>query len=174
MRRPLALAVSAALAAVATCTAPALASRAPAEGPWLGGGGFLHVGPASGPSGLPQVVDRQGRPVLLRGVNVAGLGDYWRPDLRLSYPTDPSAYARGACPRTDAVIEPPPVCAGDLPRIAALGFNTVRLTLSWSRPEPAPGRIDQAYLRRVDQVVGWAREAHMWVVLDLHQDGWSK
>lgn len=136
--------------------------------------GFLHVGGASGPSGLPQIVDDQGRPVLLRGVNIAGLGDYWRPDLKVSYPTDPSAYAHGACPKTDSTIEPPAVCESDFPKIASLGFNSVRLTLSWSRLEPAPGRIDAAYLRRIDQVLSWAKAAHLWLVLDLHQDGWSK
>ena len=137
-------------------------------------GGFLHVGPASGPSALPQVVDGQGRPVLLRGVNVAGLGDYWRKDLRRSYPLDTAAYDAGRCPATDTTIEPPPVCAADLSRIARLGFNSVRLTLSWSFLEPSPGVVDPAYLRRIDQVLGWARSAGLWVVLDIHQDAWSK
>jgi hypothetical protein len=36
---------------------------------------FLHVGPAAGPSGLPQVLDAQGREVLLRGVNIDGIVD---------------------------------------------------------------------------------------------------
>jgi endoglycosylceramidase len=112
--------------------------------------------------------------VLLRGVNVAGLGDYWRKDLTLSYPTATSAFEHGACPKTDESIEPPPVCAKDFSKIASLGFNSVRLTLSWSRLEPKPGVIDQPYLRRIDQVVRWARDAGLWIVLDLHQDGWSK
>lgn len=140
----------------------------------LGGTGFLHVGPASGPSGLKQLVDAAGRPVLLRGVNVAGLGDYWRPDLKVPYPIDPAAYANGACPATDPTIEPPPVCLQDLRKIASLGFNSVRLTLSWSLLEPAPGQISTTYLRRIDQVVGWARRTGLWLVLDLHQDAWSK
>ncbi|MCW2545337.1 MAG: hypothetical protein JWM40_2889 [Frankiales bacterium] len=138
------------------------------------GGGFVHVGPASGPSGLPQLLTADGRSVLLRGVNVAGLGDYWRPDLRRSYPIDPAAYRNGTCPRTDVTIEPPPVCAADLPHIARLGFNHIRLTLSWSLLEPKPGLIDGMYLRRIDQVLQWARGARLWVVLDVHQDAWSK
>lgn len=138
------------------------------------GGGFLHVGPPSGPSGLPQLLTADGRSVLLKGVNVAGLGDYWRPDLRRAYPVDPAAYRNGACPKTDVTIEPPPVCAADLPAIARLGFNHVRLTLSWSLLEPAPGVVDSTYLRRIDQVVQWARAARLWVVLDIHQDAWSK
>ena len=35
---------------------------------------FLHVQPAAG---LAQVVDESGRTVILRGVNVNGLVDYW-------------------------------------------------------------------------------------------------
>ena len=39
---------------------------------------FLHVGPISGPSGLHQVVDQYNREVLLKGVNVDGITDYFR------------------------------------------------------------------------------------------------
>jgi endoglycosylceramidase len=151
---------------------PAAAASTPGT-PGLGGG-FLHVGPASGPSALPQLVNADGRPVLLRGVNVAGLGDYWRPDLRRSYPLDTAAYQHGACPATDITIEPPPICATDLADIARRGFNSVRLTLSWSLLEPTSGIVDSSYLRRIDQVLDWAHDARLWVVLDVHQDAWSK
>ncbi|MFX9042775.1 hypothetical protein ABTN45_20370, partial [Acinetobacter baumannii] len=36
---------------------------------------FLHVGAASGPMNLPQIVDSANRSVLLRGVSVVGLRD---------------------------------------------------------------------------------------------------
>ena len=42
--------------------------------------------------------------------------------------------------------------------MAALGFNSVRLPLSWSLLEPQRGRFNQTYVDRVAQVVGWARE----------------
>jgi endoglycosylceramidase len=171
LRSALRLAAAALIAAAAAV--PAAASAVTPALPHLGRG-FLHVGPTGGPSALPQIVDASGRSVLLRGVNVAGLGDYWRADLRRSYPVDTAAYAYGACPPSDTSIEPPSVCASDLPHIARLGFNSVRLTLSWSLLEPRPGVVDPAYLRRIDQVVGWARDAHLWLVLDIHQDGWSK
>src|SRR5690349_7345112 len=66
---------------------------------------FLHVARAGGPAGLPQVVDRRGRQLLLKGVNVDGIVDYWRPDLRVPYTNDPAAYRHGRCPADDPTIE---------------------------------------------------------------------
>ena len=39
----------------------------------------------------------------------------------------------------------------DFAQMASLGFNTVRLIVSWSSLEPAPGHIDAAYLARATQ-----------------------
>jgi endoglycosylceramidase len=50
----------------------------------------------------------------------------------------------------------------------------IRLNISWSLLEPMPGRIDQEYVARIAQVVGWAKRAGLYVVLDMHQDAWSK
>jgi endoglycosylceramidase len=55
-----------------------------------------------------------------------------------------------------------------------LGYSAVRLQLSWSLLEPQPGEIDQRYLDRIAQVVGWAKQRGIYVVLDLHQSAWSK
>jgi endoglycosylceramidase len=156
-----------------------LAGTAPLGGSALGPApgrtlSFLHVGPPSGPSNLPQVVDAHGRVVLLKGVNGDGLVDYWRPDLKLSYPVAASAYANGACPADDPSVEGVVLCAYDFAQMRPLGYNTLRLNLSWSLLEPSPGQVDGAYLERIAQVVGWARVQGMYVVLDMHQDAWSK
>jgi len=132
------------------------------------------VGPASGPSGLPQVVDSHGREVLLKGVNADGLVDYWRKDLKVPYPPDTSAYANGRCAPDDPSVEGVPVCDFDFDQMRPLGYDAVRLNLSWSLLEPQPGWIDQAYVDRIAQVVQWARAAGIYVVLDMHQDAWSK
>ena len=134
---------------------------------------FLHVGPA-GTAGLPQVVDQSGRTVILRGVNVDGLEDYWKSDLRPPYPVGPGAYAHGACPHDSAETAAVPLCEHDLDQIAALGWNSIRLPLSWSLLEPTPGRIDRTHLDRIAQVVGWAKRRGIRVILDMHQDAWSK
>ena len=142
-----------------------------ADGP---GFSFLRVGRIGGPSGVHQIVDARGRQVLLRGVNVDGLVDYYRPDLRISYPIDPARYARGACPADDPRVEGVVLCMRDFRQMRALGYDAIRLNLSWSLLEPNPGRIDGRYIDRIAQVVGWARSAGIYVILDMHQDAWSK
>ena len=135
---------------------------------------YLHVGAAGGPHGLAQIVDGRGRAVLLKGANADGLVDYYRADLRPPYPTDPAAYANGACPPDDPSVEGVMICDTDFPQWTPLGWDVVRLNLSWSLLEPQPGKIDRQYLDRIAQVVGWAKKAGVYVLLDLHQDAWSK
>ena len=98
--------------------------------------------------------DQRGAQVILRGINVNQLGDY--------YAADP------------AVPTVEPLTEQDFADIAAMGFNAVRLVLSWSALEPQPGQVDAAYLARVTQAVGWARQHGIHVVLDMHQDAWGK
>ena len=59
-------------------------------------------------------------------------------------------------------------------QMRALGFDNLRLPVSWSLLEPTPGQLDRTYLERIAQVVGWAKAQGIWVVIDLHQDAWSK
>jgi len=135
---------------------------------------FLHVGPAAGPADLPQVVDESGRSVVLRGVNVNGLVDYWTKDLTPPYPISSSAYDDGACPAESDATTAVPLCERDLDQIAGLGLDVIRLPVSWSLLESTPGRVDPVPVERIAQVVRWARQRDVRVVIDLHQDAWSK
>jgi endoglycosylceramidase len=56
----------------------------------------------------------------------------------------------------------------------ALGFNFIRLGVSWSQLEPTPGAYSAAYIDRIAQVVGWARQQGIYVLLDMHQDAYSR
>jgi hypothetical protein len=109
---------------------------------------FLHVGPADGPGGLAQIVDSGGRAVLLKGVNAEGLVDYFRPDLMPPYPSDPASYSGVACPLDDMTVEGVDICQYDFSQLGPLGYDVIRLNISWSLLEPTPGRIDQIASRR--------------------------
>jgi endoglucanase len=60
----------------------------------------------------------------------------------------------------------PALQRGDLTWIAAQGFDTVRLPVRFSAHWD--GQIDPAFLARVDEVIGWAREDGLKIILDLH------
>ncbi|TMR90986.1 glycoside hydrolase family 5 protein [Nonomuraea basaltis] len=102
----------------------------------------------------PVISDESGRQVLLRGVNVNQLNDYW-------------TYA----PNMEASR---PLSEADFAGMAAMGFDVVRLAVSWSRLEPTPGAFDTAYVNQIRQAVDQGAAHDMYTVIDLHQDAWGK
>ena len=148
------------------------AMRAPAGAP-----PWLHVEHPS--RQRPFIADEMGRVVILRGVATGGLIDYWSGTdpaaLRPApfFPVDPAAY-EGRCPSNSITIRQPPLCREDLTEMRALGFNVLRLGLSWSLLEPDPGVYDRRYLDRIAQVVGWARDEGIYVILDMHENAYSR
>lgn len=102
--------------------------------------------------------DAQGRAVLLRGVNARVDGVF---DVDLG---------EGRVP-----LEPiPPMDASDCQQMAAWGLNILRLPMQWSGVEPTRDVFDEAYLQRVDAAIECAEDAGLWVMVDLHQDAYSK
>ena len=99
-----------------------------------------------------RLVDAAGREVLLRGVNVNALVEYW-------------PYGE-----LDTVF---PVADGDPAAMAALGWNAVRLLLSWSLVEPEPGRYDDDYLADAAALVDRFADEGIYSIVDLHQDAWG-
>ncbi|MBN1530602.1 MAG: cellulase family glycosylhydrolase [Thermoleophilaceae bacterium] len=110
----------------------------------------LHADPDKRSGG--RIVDSRGREVLLRGVNVNALADYWK---GTRFPT---------------VF---PLARRDPARMAAIGWNAVRLLVSWSRVEPEPGRYDGAYLGEVAATVRMLARQGIYTIVDLHQDAWG-
>ena len=131
---------------------------------------WLHVAHPAG--GIPFIADDQGRLVLLHGAIPASLLEFG-PGTGPVYPLDPSAYANRMCPANSAASRYPPLCQDDLDAMARLGFNSIRLPISWSLLEPERGRFDSTYLDRVAQIVDWARELRMYVIVDMHQNAFS-
>jgi len=102
--------------------------------------------------------DADGRVALLRGVNarVDGVFDV--------------TFSDGRAP----LEEIPPLTPDDCRRMRELGFDLLRLPINWSGVEPVKGAYGAAYLDRVDASVACAADAGLFVVIDIHQDAYSK
>ena len=99
-------------------------------------------------------MDSAGGTVILRGVGVNQLGDYFQ-----GHP---------------GILATLPLEKRDFEQMEALGLNSVRLVVSWSFVEPEQGVYDEDYISKVKQAVEWARESSIYVILDMHQDAWGK
>jgi endoglycosylceramidase len=102
--------------------------------------------------------DADNRVAILRGVNarVEGVFDVTFDDGRTA-------------------LEPiPALTATDCTRMRELGFDLLRLPINWSGIEPTRGSYNESYLQRVDAAIDCAGNAGLYVVVDLHQDAYSK
>jgi endoglycosylceramidase len=106
-----------------------------------------------------RLIDGEGRVVALRGVNARVLGVF---DVTWSASQPP-------------LMPIPAFTASDAAGLREFGFDALRLPLSWSAIEPnMTGGYDESYLDAVAKVVGYCHDAGVRVLLDLHQDDYSK
>ena len=105
--------------------------------------------------GSPYLADASGRQVMLRGVDTNAL---------VQYSDQPGCSFQETVPLTSA----------DLSEMAALGFDFLRLAVSWSRLEPAPGKFSGTYIDEVSRVVNEARAHGIAVLVDMHQDRYNR
>jgi len=92
------------------------------------------------------ITDDTGKEVLLRGVNYRG---YEQVPIRLHTESDYASFAQ-------------------------MGFNVVRLPITWADLEPSSGTFNVGFLLwHVDQDVQWAKKHGMYIVLNMQQDHWA-
>jgi endoglycosylceramidase len=101
-----------------------------------------HAGPVDVKDG--RFIAPDGRPIVLRGLNVA--------------------QASKAAPYL------PKQGKADLAKLPGWGCNCIRYLVLWAAIEPQPGKYDDAYLTAVRERLDWAKDAGLYVVLDMHQD----
>jgi len=58
-----------------------------------------------------------------------------------------------------------------LDAVKAAGFKTVRIPVAWKAHADAEDIVDPAWMDRVAEVVGYARKAGLYVILNTHWDG---
>lgn len=134
--------------------------------PAPGSSAFVH---AQGPN----LVDAQGRPLLLKGIN---LGNWFEPEGYMFHfdggPQSPSEIER----LTKELLGPAQADAfwhqwratyitqSDVDLIARSGFNSVRVPIHWKffTSDDAEG------FRLIDRLLTWAARDHIYVILDMH------
>ena len=112
--------------------------------------------------GLVDVMDRR---VYLRGVNIGG-----KQPLGHTTWTQPPRKGSfiGTLFEMDSIDS-------HLHRLASCGFTLLRLNITWEALEPiAEGYYDMAYIAYLVSVVRACDRHGMWVVIDSHQDAWSR
>lgn len=120
----------------------------------------------------PIFLDDVGRQLLLRGVNLGGDCKVPYPDGGTYRPTDFSDHRE-----VSFIGRPFPLAeaAEHFQRLRHWGFNCIRLVTTWEAIEHAgPSQYDEAYLDYFAQVCRSAGEHGFYVIVDLHQDVWSR
>lgn len=132
------------------------------------------------------IVDEYDREIQLKGINVE-LENRDRPPLQR--PTNPKAYIN-KCPPNLQGYNIPPICQihaakgkynvdtsdygkDDIAQIRNVGFNFIRLAISWDMLNPTPNYINTQYIDRIEQIVNWCEEQELYVIIDMHEDLYS-
>jgi endoglucanase len=128
--------------------------------------GFVHTQGA-------ELLDESGKPLMLRGTN---LGNWLEPEGYMFHFED-GAQSPSEIERLSQELLGPSkadafwkswrenyITQADIDRIAAMGFNSVRVPMHWKFFD---GDAAEGF-RLVDHLVQWAKKDHIYVILDLH------
>ncbi len=64
--------------------------------------------------------------------------------------------------------------ASELDPLAELGVNLLRFNFIWEAAEPEPGQYDESYFEYYDRVVNWAWERGIYILIDFHNNAFSR
>jgi aryl-phospho-beta-D-glucosidase BglC (GH1 family) len=128
--------------------------------------GFVHT------SGT-ELVDGSGKPLLLRGTN---LGNWFEAEGYMFHFEESAQSPREIEDLTTELIGPEKseafwkqwredyITEGDIDRIKAMGFNSVRVPIHWKFFYNENG---EGY-RLMDRLIQWARKDNIYIIIDLH------
>lgn len=96
-------------------------------------------------------IDSSGRERIFNGVNICDKGGEREDRSSFFYPCD----------------------AAFLDKFKKLGFNLIRLGMTWETIEPEKGQFNISYLESVKEILDRCAEREIYVFLDMHQDLYS-
>jgi hypothetical protein len=139
---------------------------------------YYHLKVDQKPMGLSisgrHFIDENGRTVILRGINLAGISISKTPNgathQRENWPPHDLKYVSW-------VDRPFPIkdAKEHFHRIKNWGFNCIRLLTSWEAIEHAgPYVYDLEYLEYFSQIAQMASDTGLYVFINFHQDVWSR
>jgi hypothetical protein len=119
------------------------------------------------------IIDEQGRTLILRGCNLGGSSKYpLRPGSTNRHPDSLKD------PQTVSFVGRPfPLEAAEahFDQLSRWGFTFIRFLITWEALEHAgPGCYDEAYLAYLRKILRIAGDKGFSVVIDPHQDVWSR
>ncbi len=155
---PVVVLATAALASCGSSPATSSAADAGATQPEAGAAPARRTDPSAVHVDGKTFRDGQGRQLLFRGYNakVTTLFDVTFDDGRTPEETFPD------------------LSEAEVTRYEQLGWNVMRVPLSWSGLEPHPLQYAQPWMDKLDAVLAMAKAHHFYVLLDMHQDAYSK
>lgn len=125
------------------------------------------------------IVDRAGRPFILRGVNLGAWmvyerwifdvwDDSWPRDEKSLWDNFANRFGAPKARKLKAAYRANVITDLDFELIADLGFNCVRLPFWYGDLEPEPGRYDESAFRLLDRGIKAAARRGLYTILDLH------
>lgn len=100
---------------------------------------------------------------------VSGMGAGWNLGNSLEAVCADGSYTGNA---VELYWQNPATTKAMIEEIEKAGFQTIRIPVTWENHMDAQGRIEDVWMSRVKEVVDYAVENGMYVILDAHHDTW--